>query len=64
MCLDHIAVDGFWREEAAEAADGSMVVPLVVVTEANMKAVDEAVGRDNSVVMEDIWKQGREVNKF
>ena len=42
-----MALDGFGREEAAEAADDSMVVALVVVTEANMKAVEEAVGRDN-----------------
>ena len=54
MCLDHIAVNGFGRGGATEAADGSMVVALVVVVEANMKAVKGAVGRDNSVAMEDI----------
>ena len=43
MCLDHIAVDGLEDDEAAEAADDSVLV--TATTEAKMEAIEEAVGR-------------------
>ena len=42
-------MDGLKDEGAAEVADDSLVVAFVVSVEANTKAVEEAVGRNNSV---------------